>query len=48
VREKEEVRGRVVKLVAIIALDGTNQATKLSGDPSKEMGEGVKGVRLEP
>jgi hypothetical protein len=41
-------RGGVVELAAVIALESTNWATKLGGDPSEEVGEGVKGVELEP
>lgn len=41
-------RGGVVELIAVITLECTNRATELDGDPSEEVGEGGKGVGLEP
>ena len=46
--EEEGARGVVVELAAIITLEGTDRATKLSGDPGEEVGEGGEGVRLQP
>jgi hypothetical protein len=37
---EEGARGVVVELVAISTLEGMDRATKLGGDPSKEVGEG--------
>jgi hypothetical protein len=38
------LRGVVVELAAVIALECTNRTTELCGDPSEEVGEGVKGA----
>jgi hypothetical protein len=46
--KKEGARGGVVKVTTVIALKSTNQATELGGDPSEEVGEGGKGIGLEP
>jgi hypothetical protein len=48
VGEKEGARGKIVKLTTVITLENMNWATKLSGCPSEELGEGGKGIRLEP
>jgi hypothetical protein len=32
-------RGEFVKLAIVIALESTNRATELSGDPNEEVGE---------
>jgi hypothetical protein len=45
---KEGARGIVVELVAIITLEGTDQATELGGDPSEEVGEDGERVELQP
>jgi hypothetical protein len=44
--EKERARGGVVELTDVVALESTNQATELGGDPG-EVREGVKCVRLQ-
>jgi hypothetical protein len=36
----------VIKLAAIVALQGTNRAMKLGGYPGEEVCEGGEGVRL--
>jgi hypothetical protein len=41
-------RGKIVKLTTVITLENMNRATKLGGCPSKEVGEGGKGIGLEP
>jgi hypothetical protein len=41
-------RGRVVKLVDVVALEAMHRSMELSGDPGEEVHEGVKGVGLEP
>jgi hypothetical protein len=46
VGEKERARGGVVELTDVVALESTNQATELGGDPG-EVREGVKCVRLQ-
>jgi hypothetical protein len=46
--EEEGTRCVVVELAAIITLEGTDRAAKLGGDPSEEVGEGGKCVRLQP
>jgi hypothetical protein len=42
---KEGARG-VVELVKVVAIESTNNETKLSGDLSKEVRECGEGVRL--
>ena len=44
--EKERTGG-VVKLAAIVALECTNRAMELGGDPSEEVQEGVKCIGLQ-
>ena len=46
--EEEGARGVVVKLAAIITLEGMNRVTELGGDPSEEVGEGGECVGLQP
>ena len=46
--EKEGTRGVVVELATIVTLQGTDQATKLGGDPGEEVSEGVKSVGVQP
>jgi hypothetical protein len=44
---EEEVTGRIViELAPVVALDAPDGATKLCGDPSKEMRQGGTSVRL--
>jgi hypothetical protein len=45
--KKESVRGRVVKLMAVIALDGFYGTPKLSGDVGEKIRESEKSVRFE-
>jgi hypothetical protein len=37
VREEERAGGGVVELATIVALESTNQAAELGGDPSKKV-----------
>jgi hypothetical protein len=46
--EEERTGGVVVKLAAIVTLQSTDQATKLSGYPGEEVCEGGECVRLQP
>jgi hypothetical protein len=46
--EEERARGVVIELAAIVTLQGTDRATKLSGYPGEEVCEGGEGVRLQP
>jgi hypothetical protein len=46
--EEERTRGVVVELAAIVALQITDRATKLSGYPGEEVCEGGECVRLQP
>jgi hypothetical protein len=48
VSEEERTGGVVVELAAIVALQGTDRATKLGGYPGEELSEGGKRVRLQP
>ena len=44
---EEEVTGHIViELTPVVTLDAPDGATKLSGDPSEEVGQGGKGVGL--
>jgi len=45
--KKESARGRVVKLTAVIALDGFYGAPKLSGDIGEKIRESGKSVGFE-
>ena len=45
-REKEETRGVVIELTAIVALDDLNGEAELGGHPGKEVEEGGEGLRL--
>jgi hypothetical protein len=45
---EEGARGGVVELVTVITLEGTNQITKLGGDPGEEVREGGRSVGLQP
>jgi hypothetical protein len=38
----------VVELVVVVALQGTDRAMELGGDPGKEVSEGGKSVGLQP
>jgi hypothetical protein len=40
------VRGGVIELTTVVALDGLNGEAELSGHPSKEVKKGREGVRL--
>jgi hypothetical protein len=44
--EKEGARGGVIELTTVVALDGLNGETELSGHPGKEVKKGGEGVRL--
>jgi hypothetical protein len=44
---EKEARGVIVELMAIITLEGTDRATKLGGDPDKEVDEGGERVGLQ-
>jgi hypothetical protein len=48
VGEEERTGGVVVELAAIIALQGTDRAPKLSGYPGEEVSEGGERVGLQP
>jgi hypothetical protein len=37
-----------VELASVVALQGTDRATELGGDPGKEVSEGGKSVGLQP
>jgi hypothetical protein len=44
---EEEVTGHIViELTPVVTLDASDGATKLSGDPSEEVRQGGKSVRL--
>ena len=45
-REEERTRGVVIKLTAIVALDGLNGEAELGGHLGKEVNEGGKRLRL--
>jgi len=45
--KKESARGRVIKLMAVIALDGFYGAPKLSGDIGEKIRESGKSVGFE-
>jgi hypothetical protein len=45
--EKERARGVIVKLTAVVTLQGTDRAVKLEGDPGEEVCEGGECVRLQ-
>jgi hypothetical protein len=42
----EGARGVVIELTTVVALDGLNGESELSGHPDKEVKEGGEGVRL--
>ena len=46
--EEEGARGVVIELAAIVTLQSTDRATKLSGYPGEEVCEGGECVRLQP
>jgi hypothetical protein len=46
--EEERTGGVVVELAAIVTLQSTDRATKLSGYPGEEVCEGGECVRLQP
>jgi hypothetical protein len=46
--EEERARGVVIELAAIVTLQSTDRATKLSGYPGEEVCEGGECVRLQP
>jgi hypothetical protein len=46
--EEERTRGVVVELAAIVTLQSTDRATKLSAYPGEEVCEGGECVRLQP
>jgi hypothetical protein len=46
--EEERARGVVIELAAIVTLQSTVRATKLSGYPGEEVCEGGECVRLQP
>jgi hypothetical protein len=48
ISEKETMGGMVVKLAAIVTLQGTNRAMKLGGYPGEEVCEGGERVRFQP
>ena len=45
-REEEGAGGVVIELTPVVALDGLNGETEMSGHPGKEVEEGGEGLRL--